>query len=299
MKRVIAIIISLLLGIMPVYTVDVGVADATQLLNISTTTLTGENVTGEIFFDYPLTIMHYFATWSGDCIRELGYMQTALEEFGDNINVLGILHEDATSTAEACLELFEELGLNYPVLHLCEELQNLVSQNNYIPQTFIVDSKGYVVYSFIGTFSDYEALGLLIKEYLPSDIQHHTVSFYDDLTDELIASERVIHGGSAVPPQPPVHSGYEFTYWSGNYQSVTHDEIVKAMYAPIDSPPFLLGDANCDGIINVSDATVTARYALGFQIEDGKFDFDAADYNCNDIIELADASLILRAALGF
>ncbi len=299
MRRIIAITLSLLLGIMPIYAANADTIGETQLLNFTTTTLTGEKVTGDIFFDYPLTVLHYFATWSSDCIKELNYMQTALDEFGDNINVLGILHEDATSTTEACLELFEQLGLDYSVLHLCEELEELVSQNNYIPQTFLVDAKGYVVYSFIGTFSDYEVLGILIKEYLPSDIKYHTVSFYDDLTDELIASERVIHGGSAVPPQPPVHDGYEFTYWKGNYQSVTHDEIVKAMYAPVDSPPFLLGDANCDGVINVGDATVTARYALGFSIEDGKFNFDAADYNGNDVIELADASLILRAALGF
>ena len=301
MRKFISVILILTLLLPATLSADMGkpTAPKTNLSDMETTTLTGEAVDGSIFSQHTLTVLHYFATWSADCIRELDYMQQAQEAFGSQIAVLGVLHEDGTSTAEACLELFAENGITYPAVHLCDRLSALVGQNSYIPQTFIVDSGGNVVSSFIGTFEDYSVLESLILDLLPNDTLYHTVNFYDGLTGMLIAAKHVVHGGSARPPHPPVHEGYEFVEWKGNYTNVLNDENVEACYQEVVIVvPVLPGDVNGDGAVDVTDATLIIRYSLDLISDDNDFIVDAADYNMDGHIEVGDAILVIRFSMG-
>ena len=68
--------------------------------------------------------------------------------------------------------------------------------------------------------------------------QKFTVTFredsqFNDTTpkkDGVLKVESVVKGDSATPPADPVHAGYRFTGWSGNYIGVTRDENVYATY---------------------------------------------------------------------
>ena len=68
--------------------------------------------------------------------------------------------------------------------------------------------------------------------------QKFTVTFredskFNDTTpkkDGVLKVESVVKGDSATPPADPVHTGYRFTGWSGNYTGVTRDENVYATY---------------------------------------------------------------------
>lgn len=266
----------------------------TNLSGMSTTTLSGANIDASIFSSHKLTVLHYFATWSADCVREIQLMQEANYAFGQQVAVLGLLHEDATSTPSAALALFSELNINYPAVHLDSVLISLVSEYNYIPQTILVDSAGNVVNHFVGTFSDYSALEAMIEEFLPSGEIFYTVCFYDGISGELIKRQRVLQGGNAFLPKPPTHLGYEFAGWQGNYMNIQHNEDVYARYNEVGPMP-VLGDVDSDGSITLSDALLIARHTLGLMVS--SFNSDVADINEDGAIDFNDAILVLRIAL--
>ena len=58
----------------------------------------------------------------------------------------------------------------------------------------------------------------------------HTVTFVDGLTNEVIATATVNDGEDATLPEAPVHAGYTFTGWEGDYTNVTEDVTVTAHY---------------------------------------------------------------------
>ena len=60
----------------------------------------------------------------------------------------------------------------------------------------------------------------------------YTVTFMDD-EDNIIEKQTVKARRDAILPADPAKEGYEFTGWSGNYQNITKNETVKAVFAPI------------------------------------------------------------------
>ena len=58
----------------------------------------------------------------------------------------------------------------------------------------------------------------------------YTVTFLDGITGEVLKTEKVEKGEDALPPEAPVHSGYTFTKWSGDYTNVTARVDVTATY---------------------------------------------------------------------
>lgn len=200
-----------------------------DISSMNTTDINGNTVTGSVFSQKSLTVLHFFATWSPDCIHELPYMQTALNTFGSNtIAVYGLLLEDGTSTPAACAELFDQLGLSYGCLRLDPVLNALVSNYPYIPQTFLINSQGVVAAHFPGTFNSFEQLETMIARQLngtnlPGDV---------DMDGAITTSDALITLRHAIGTA--LHPGVE------NY-----------------------GDVDGDGNIGVTDAMLIMRHALG------------------------------------
>lgn len=301
MKRFIAVLMAALFIMPIVFSVPVGLcADmgddviGMDLSSFSSRTITGSSVDGRIFSQKRLTVLHYFATWSSDCIEEMEFMQQAYREFGIEINVIGLLHEDATSTPQAALELAASLGITYPIVRLDEVLQSLVNKNPYIPQTFIVSSSGVVADCMIGRFSSYSVLEALINKHLLVSDEFHTVKFYDGLTGELLKTQTVPHGGSAVPPPAPTHKGYEFIGWDKSCENVTENRTITALYRYVGALPS--GDVDGDGIVSMTDAVYVLRYALGL-MQPGEHAMNG-DMNGNGQLDVSDAVMIVRIAIG-
>lgn len=123
--------------------------------------------------------------------------------------------------------------------------------------------------------------------------EYYTVTFIDGLDNSVISTQTVPEGGSAVPPTPPVHEGYEFVEWSGDYANVTADCTVTAIYEPIG----IAGDVNGDGLITSADALIVLRYALGLDNIPAEY-AQFADVNEDGLINSSDALLILRISLN-
>lgn len=267
-----------------------------DISGMSTTNIYGAPVTGSVFAQKELTVLHYFATWSQDCIREMEYMQTALDDFGSSvISVYGLLYEDGTSTPESCAALFQQLSLNYGCLRLDSVLNSLVTVYPYIPQTFLVNSSGIVVAHFPGTFSSVAELEALIAHALGNPSLFHSVSFIDGLTGQLIQRVTVADGASAVPPTPPAHAGHEFSHWDGNYQNVTEDRTVTAIYVPIGGH-YQPGDVDMNGVIGTADAIIALRHTIGIEWYESVLLL--GDMNGDGHITITDVIIILRHATG-
>ena len=271
-------------------------ATGTDISGFSTIDIHGSHVSGSVFGEYALTVLHYFATWNADCVRELDYMQEAYESFGSSgLLVMGLLYEDSVSTPAACEELFADSGYTYTCLRLDNVLSELTAQYPMVPQTFFVDPSGVVVDHFPGCFTDYNQLERIIRQTLSQPNVYHTVRFVDGLNGRLISRQSVIHGGDAIPPEPNVHPGYVFKGWDGVYTNVTEDRSITAIYV-IDQSYYRPGDVNMDGSITIVDAVLTLRYAMGLMVHEGVRMF--GDVNGDGRVTVTDAIMILRCAMG-
>lgn len=65
---------------------------------------------------------------------------------------------------------------------------------------------------------------------------------------------------------------------------------------PTVTPGVLLGDVNSDGIIDIIDVLLAARYDVG--LDPQGFDQSAADVNCNGVIDIIDALIICQYYVG-
>ena len=262
----------------------------------STVDVHGEPVGGAVLHEHSLTVLHYFATWSPECIAELDYMQEAAASYSDSgLLVLGLLYTDSVSTPESCVGLFESEGLTYNCILPDGVLSQLTSQYPMIPQTFFINSSGVVIDHFPGRFESFEQFEEIITATLGQPAVYHTVRFVDGMTGRLISRQSVLHGSDAIPPRPFEHDGYVFKGWDGSYTNVTEDRLITAIYT-LDPDFYQMGDVNMNGVIEISDAVLTLRYAMGIFISDGVRLY--GDMNGDGSITVSDAVFILRLAMG-
>lgn len=59
---------------------------------------------------------------------------------------------------------------------------------------------------------------------------YYTVEFVDGVTDEVIDTQSVAAGEDAEPPVPPVHEGYTFKEWDGDYTAISRFTTITAVY---------------------------------------------------------------------
>lgn len=95
------------------------------------------------------------------------------------------------------------------------------------------------------------------------------------------------------------HSLTWYYYGSDNEGSFCKIDNIRIdrISEPEPSPtPFILGDADSNGIVNFSDALLVMRYSLGGSAE--TLDFAAADVDCNGSVTIIDAVTILRYSMN-
>lgn len=102
----------------------------------------------------------------------------------------------------------------------------------------------------------------------------------------------------------PVKEGYKFAGW---YTQADFDIVSKVtslqsgsagditVYAKWEEITYLLGDCNKDDKVNLKDAVLSLKIALGIE---KSYDINVADVNNDNKVNLTDAQLTLKAALG-
>ena len=92
--------------------------------------------------------------------------------------------------------------------------------------------------------------------------------------------------------------GADYIYRNGAWEQYADAEVATQPSTGGDSTKILVGDANFDGIISVSDATLVQRCAAELTTFNAKEKL-AGDCNGDKIISVADATLIQKYAAEF
>ena len=79
------------------------------------------------------------------------------------------------------------------------------------------------------TFEGLEADTDIVATYVSGSLTH-TVAFYDIHGDQIGETQEVEHGSPAVAPVPPVVDGKIFLRWDTDFESVTQDLSIHAIY---------------------------------------------------------------------
>ena len=91
------------------------------------------------------------------------------------------------------------------------------------------------------------------------EVVTYEVTFVDGLTDETIDTQTVEEGMDAVPPEPPVHEGYVFAGWEGDYTNITENTTITARYEEEGVETFTVtAQAGEGGTVSPATQTVAA-----------------------------------------
>ncbi len=116
-----------------------------------------------------------------------------------------------------------------------------------------------------------------------------------DWDGRTIAIRTVQYGESAAPPDDPARENFIFIGWEGDYQCVTANTRVTAVYGPIPQS----GDISGDGALTSTDALMAMRHVLGTLSQQlTPAQLEAADFNGDGRLNSTDALLVMRRVLG-
>ena len=134
----------------------------------STTDMDGNKVTNNIFADYDLTVVNFWATYCNPCIDELPELAEWKKELPDNVNLIGLLvdvDEKGSDQYKLAEKIIKETGADYQHLLATEEFDDLISELVGVPTTFFVDSTGKIIGEpFAG--ADVDAYKQTVEDYL-------------------------------------------------------------------------------------------------------------------------------------
>lgn len=136
----------------------------------TTTDLYGNAVTQEIFAQSDLTVVNVWATYCGPCINEMPYLGELSEEYDSSkVQIVGIPTDVYNQEyLDYALSLINETGADYTHLLMSEELYNWgLTEIQYVPTTFFVNSEGEIIDTVVGSMSK-EDWKTLIDEKLAS-----------------------------------------------------------------------------------------------------------------------------------
>lgn len=122
------------------------------------------------------------------------------------------------------------------------------------------------------------------------DDEQYVVRFIDGATGETIGTQLVAGGSAAELPELPVHEGWFSFGWNADVSCVTEDMTVTALFA-------LPGDLDMSGTVDISDAILILRHAMGAG-ELTEMQLVLADIDNSGDVSAADALTVLRRAMG-
>ncbi|MBU5670148.1 TlpA family protein disulfide reductase [Peptoniphilus sp. MSJ-1] len=129
---------------------------------------TGEIVKSEDVYNKPYTMINIWATYCGPCKKELPDLQKLYENYGDKINILGIVADtnaNMTTNVEEALAIMKDAGVEYVNIMPNPTMEEDMSKITAFPTTIFVDDKGNVVGGYLGAY-EYDRVAATIDELL-------------------------------------------------------------------------------------------------------------------------------------
>ena len=147
-------------------------------------------------------------------------------------------------------------------------------------------------YTFIGWDADLDNITSDVTTTALYEINYYLVAFVD-WDGSMISRQLVAYGQAAELPEEPQREYYNFIGWSADTSCITEETIVVAQY----SIAIAIGDVNTDGSVNIADALIALRIAMGLETP-SEIQLIAADINEDMCVNAVDAQLILRVIIA-
>ena len=193
---------------------------------------TTDFLTAEDFAAHTITIINVWSNGCNPCIQEMPYFQQVHEEYGDQgVLIVGCCSLWIGGSFSGEWNWLQSHGYTYMNVIQDNVLYGLYSQNNYVPQTFIVDREGTII-DFIGGGTTYQNLCNKIAQWFAyySD-DYYDVTFMNGATNEVIEVQNVHAGHYPVYPAVPDVYGFTFSAWDPvNPPAVLSDMTITANY---------------------------------------------------------------------
>lgn len=134
----------------------------------TTKDMDGNKVTNDIFAEYDLTVVNFWAAYCNPCIDELPELAEWKKELPDNVNLIGLLvdvDEKGSEQYKLAEKIISQTGADYQYLIATEEFDDIISNLVGVPTTFFVDSTGKIIGEpFAG--ADVSAYKQTVEDYL-------------------------------------------------------------------------------------------------------------------------------------
>ncbi len=151
-------------------------------------------------------------------------------------------------------------------------------------------------WTFTGWDADFSEVTEDITVTAQYEINTYTVTFVD-WDGTVLSTQTVDYGGAAEAPAVPGREGWTFTGWDVDFSEVTADLTVTAQYEQNGPVVTLLGDVNCDGKVDSTDALLAMRYSMNLA-EISEQGLVNGDMNGDGGLNATDAVLIMRQVIG-
>ena len=111
----------------------------------SAKTVSGEEISSDVFKDSKLTVVNVWGSWCGPCVQEIPELQKLYESMKDkDVNVIG-LAQDAGTDLDAVKEIIDKNKVTYQNIVPEGATEDFVMNLMAFPTTFFVDSDRNIV----------------------------------------------------------------------------------------------------------------------------------------------------------
>ena len=120
---------------------------ASTVPSFSAKTVTGENVTNEIFSAKKITVVNIWGTFCPPCIGEMPELGEWARSMPENAQIIGIVCDasDGSPEIKEASRILREAGVDFVNIVPNQQLNNFISGVEVVPTTIFVNSKGEVV----------------------------------------------------------------------------------------------------------------------------------------------------------
>ena len=123
------------------------------LENFKAADIDGNIVGSEIFEDYDLSMVYIWGTFCPQCVRALPMIEGLSVKYADRVNVMGLLCDvqlqDGSPNREKVLlahDMMDANGAGFLNIMMSADMDiSAIGGLPFVPTTFFVDNKGYVV----------------------------------------------------------------------------------------------------------------------------------------------------------
>ena len=128
-------------------------------------TVTGEDISSDVFKDNKLTVVNVWGSWCGPCVAEIPELQKLYENMKEkNVNVVGIA-QDSGSDLDAVKEVLDKNNITYHNIIPEGDVEGFVMSLQAFPTTVFIDSNGNIIGGIQGA-RDLEGFTKIVDEIL-------------------------------------------------------------------------------------------------------------------------------------